>query len=93
MPMPRRHCEFERPGWPGDETRQGPEEQGLDASHRPRPFKRALKVTVLEDELGATNIGRLASCALEGRKDRCRPTLTSSAGVVILIGSSSRQGA
>jgi hypothetical protein len=58
-----------------------------------RPFKRALRVTVPEDKLGATTIGRVASCALVGRKDRRRPTLTSSAGVVILTGSSSRQRA
>jgi hypothetical protein len=59
-----------------DEKRQGPEEQGRDASHRARPFKRALKVTVLEDEFRMAvtrHRGSVGDVILTGSSTRATP--------------------
>jgi len=50
-----------------------------------------LNLTLLEGEIRVAAIGRVASYALVGRKNRRRPSLTGSPGVVILTGSSPRQ--
>ena len=84
----------------GDGKLRGTEERS--ASKLPVPVGLAgstVKLTVLEDEFRAVIIGRVGSRALVGRKDRCRvpvqlvdATRAGTAGVVILTGSSFRQG-
>jgi hypothetical protein len=77
----------------GDRKRQGPEERrALTLPVPPGRSDGTLNLTVPEDEFRVAALGRVASSALVGRKDSCRPTLSGNAGVVISIGSISCQG-
>jgi hypothetical protein len=56
----------------GDGKLRGPEEQGLEASHHPTPFTRALKLTVPDDEFRmATIVGWPHAQPLAGKSGVC----------------------